>query len=911
MPDRNPLQRLADYGQSVWNDNLSREMITSGELKRLIAEDGVVGITSNPTIFDQAISQSNDYDEQIKELIARGRNVNEIYDALTVKDIQDACDILRPVHEATRGVDGMVSLEVSPFLAHNTGRTLSEARRLNALVNRPNVMIKIPGTQEGIPAIEQALYEGININITLLFSLDAYRQVMESYLRAMERRVNEGKPVDSITSVASFFVSRVDSEVDKRLQAIIDENPQSDRAKTAKAIMGRVAIANARLAYQEFKKVFNSDRFAQLAGFGVRIQRPLWASTSTKNPDYSDTLYIDELIGPNTVQTMAPASIEAFRDHGTVSATVEQDVDVASDTIETMESLGIAYQDVIDVLVREGVEKFADSFRSLLNSLERVCERLGNEMHHERTTRLAAVAEAAEGQLAALRSERAAKRLRDHDSTFWHGDTAKIHDRLGWLTSVDEMLAAAESGVFDRLSEDTNRRGYQRAMLLGMGGSSLAPEVMAAILPAASGYPVLEVLDTTNPDAVSAVLARAGDERTLFIVSSKSGTTIETRALFHFFLDQRDGNADDFIVVTDPGSPLEVEARERGCWKVFTNRPDIGGRYSALSYFGLVPATVAGIDVKPLLKSAAELIPVHNEAHPGVWIGAALAGAHQSGRDKLTILADDPWDAFGDWLEQLIAESTGKQGVGILPVVREKEFDPSRYGNDRIFVHIGASDSPTGSLVRDIEAAGHPVIQQHPDLGELFITWEIATAIAGHGLGINPFDEPNVQEAKDATNAVLAGSKRFDGAATPASKALDSILNAASSGDYVAILAFVNPTDKHRVALDQLRQAVGERTGLATTVGIGPRYLHSTGQLHKGGATNGVFLQLVQHPTAELDIPGESFSFSDLFHAQADGDAIALQQHGRPFWRIDVDASLEDTIAAMTETLRAAQVNAD
>lgn len=376
MTNTNPLRQLADFGQSVWVDNLSREMIENGELQRLIDEDGVVGITSNPTIFDTAISNSDDYEGQMRELVAAGRSPMEVLDGLMVKDIQDACDILRPVFDATAGRDGVVSIEVSPFHAHNTEETIAEARRLNRLVNRPNVMVKIPGTPEGIPAIEQTLYEGININITLLFSIDAYRQVMNAYLNAMERRAAEGKPVADIISVASFFVSRVDSEVDKRLHAIIDQDPDSERAATARALLGQVAIANARLAYQEFKKVFNSDRFAQLAGMGVPIQRPLWASTSTKNPDYSDTLYIDELIGPDTVNTMTRDSIDAFLDHGTLERTVDKDIDRATQVINDLAAVGINYSDVNNTLVSEGVTKFADSFRSLLNALKEEAEQV-------------------------------------------------------------------------------------------------------------------------------------------------------------------------------------------------------------------------------------------------------------------------------------------------------------------------------------------------------------------------------------------------------------------------------------------------------------------------------------------------------------------------------------------------------
>ena len=914
MTTKNPLQRLADFGQSVWNDNLSRRLITSGELQSLIDNDGVVGITSNPTIFDAAISKSNDYEDQIRELVQAGRSAEEIAEALMITDIQNACDILRPVYEATNGVDGVVSLEVSPLLAHNTEETLSEARRLYRLVERENVMIKIPGTEAGIPAIEQALYEGININITLLFSLDAYRAVMEAYLRAMERRLADGKPLDNVLSVASFFVSRVDTEVDKRLQAIIDREPDSERAKTARALLGQVAIANARLAYQEFKKVFGSQRFAELAGHGARIQRPLWASTSTKNPDYSDTLYVDELIGPNTVQTLAPASIEAFRDHGTVALTIEKDVDVAADVIREMEALGIAYDDVIDVLVREGVEKFADSHHSLMDSVKREVERIAGELRAERASALGELAEPTARQQDELGKADAVAALRDLNGSFWSEDAAaarEIGSWLGWLLSPLEMLDYAELGGFDHLAAEVDRRGYQRVVLLGMGGSSLAPEVMAATLPAREGAPQLSVLDSTHPDTIARVAERMADERTLFIVSSKSGTTIETATLFEYFLGQKGGNPDDFIVITDPGTTLEVSARRMGVWKVYTNRPDIGGRFSALSYFGLVPAAAAGIDVRKLLRDATSVLPVHDVDHPGIVLGAALAAAREAGRDKLTLITSPAWAPFGDWLEQLIAESTGKHGTGIIPVARERLRDPGEYGRDRFFAVIDSGDADVTRLRQALIDAGQPVISFPARLGQLFLIWEIATAIVGQRLGINPFDQPNVQEAKDQTNRVLREGVSEPIEALDPAAAVQQALALTRQGEYIAIQAFVDANEEVRAGLDELRETLASATGAATTLGIGPRFLHSTGQLHKGGPQTGVFLQVVQEPGRDLEIPGRGFGFKRLFSAQADGDYLALKAKNLRVLRVNLGPDAAAALKQMAGAASGAAVAAD
>lgn len=912
MTNKNPLQHLADFGQSVWIDNLSRAMIESGELQDLIDNDGVVGITSNPTIFDTAISQSDDYEDQMRELIREGRAPGEIQDALMVKDIQDASDILRPVHEATDGLDGVVSLEVSPLLAHETEKTISEARRLYRMVNRPNVMIKIPGTPEGIPAIEQALYEGINVNITLLFSLQAYRDVMEAYLSAMERRVAEDKPVHDIVSVASFFVSRVDSEVDSRLEAIVENETDNERAATARALMGQVAIANARLAYQEFKKVFNSSRFGELAGHGVRIQRPLWASTSTKNPDYPDTLYVDELIGPNTVQTLAPASIEAFRERGTVKLTVEKDIDVAKDAIETMESLGIAYDDVIDVLISEGVEKFADSFNSLSESGKSEVKRITEEIRAERREQLADLVDAYNDALKSLESSGVVDALRNGDGHFWSDDdktAQEIDGLLGWLHTVPEMQRVATANQFRSLAADVDRRGYDRLVLLGMGGSSLAPEVMAHTVDAAEGYPQLTVLDSTHPDAIRRVSDRMDYERTVFVVSSKSGTTVETATLFDYFLERNDGIADDFIVITDPGTPLEAKARNLGVWKVFTNRHDIGGRFSALSYFGLVPAAAAGIDVAKLLDEAAAVLPVHDTDHPGIDLGAALAVATGAGKNKLTLLSSDKWSAFGSWLEQLIAESTGKQGTGIVPVVDERPRAVSDYGDDRFFAVIEDGDTATSELANALRQAGRPVVSVPANLGQLFMTWEIATAVAGKLLDINPFDQPNVQAAKDQTNRILAGESATEIESLGQPDAVRQVLDEATRGTYIAIQAFVDPSEEMQAALASLRDAMAESSPAPVTVGIGPRFLHSSGQLHKGGPKQGIFLQIYQEPDGDIQIPGKEFGFQRLFAAQADGDYQALA--GRDLRVVRTTVSSAEDVSRMARAAAGTGVAAD
>ena len=366
----NPLQQLKNYGQSVWYDNIDRTQLISGDFQRLLDEDGVVGVTANPTIFQKSISHSSAYDEQITHLIAEGKGTGEIYEALIIQDIRTVADLLRPIYDRTNMLDGYVSLEVSPDLAHDTDATIAEVRRFWKLVDRPNLLIKIPATPEGIPAIQAALSEGINVNITLIFSIKAYRDVTEAYLSALEERNVGGKDISHIASVASFFVSRVDTLVDKLLDDKIKATSDSAEQQKLHMLQGKAAIANARLVYQDFKKIFGSPRFETLKHSGARVQRPLWASTSTKNPAYRDVLYAEELIGPDTVDTMPLETIENFKDHGRVALTIENNIPQAKAELEMLETVGIHYDAVTQQLLDEGVQKFADSFHQLFQGIE-------------------------------------------------------------------------------------------------------------------------------------------------------------------------------------------------------------------------------------------------------------------------------------------------------------------------------------------------------------------------------------------------------------------------------------------------------------------------------------------------------------------------------------------------------------
>ena len=864
------LARITGLGTSIWLDQIRLNLIESGELERLVKYESLRGVTSNPAILEKAILGSDDYDELIAQDAEKGLDARAIYEHLAVKTVQDACDVLRTVYDESNGADGFVSIEVEPDIAFDTDKTIESARHYWKAVDRPNVMIKIPGTPEGEPAIEQMTYEGVNVNVTLLFSVNAYARVADAYIRGLERRRDEGKDM-SPQSVASFFVSRVDTEVDKRLDAMGN-----------KELHGIAAVANARAAYDRFLDIFAGERWQRLADAGANVQRPLWASTGTKNPAYPETKYVDTLVGPHTVNTMPLATLNAAGEQSEVGgATVEGD---AQPELDALREAGIDLDDVTDKLLRDGVELFIVPFEKLLAGIEsaREAAKLGRPKTFD-TSIPDALEEPLAKRLEQARSEDVARRVWHKDESLWGGPgVPEIGNRLGWLTIAQRMLD--QCGSLTTFADEVRADGMQSVILCGMGGSSLAPEVLRLSFEKGGGGLDLYVLDSTDPGAIKAVEDQVDLERTLFLISSKSGGTIETLSQYKYFRSKVE-NPRNFVAITDPGSSLEKLAGDEGFRRVFLNDPDIGGRYSALSYFGLVPAALMGIDVKALLDKArvAEENCSQFPMNSGLWLGVAMGELALQGRDKLTFVVDEPISSFGVWVEQLIAESTGKHGKGVLPVADEPLGTPDMYGDDRVLVHLQAEG---GADLAQFIAAGVPVLtlkaEGPEDLGRIFFYSEFATAVAGWVLGINAFDQPNVQEAKDATAKVLE-----EGVEDWQSESLD--LAGVAPPNYVAIQGFVQPSDEFDEAVVELRRAIRDTTKATTTFGYGPRYLHSTGQFHKGGPATGVFIQLVHDGDDDIEIPGAGYSFKTLKNAQALGDYRTLLAHNLPVTRIRLE----------------------
>jgi transaldolase / glucose-6-phosphate isomerase len=949
----NPLKDLQKYGQSIWLDNIRRHLITSGELQRLIDEDGLRGITSNPAIFEKAIDGSTDYADFLQSLEAKtDLDAKARFELLAIRDIQDAADLLRPVYLATKKRDGYVSLEVSPYLARDTQGTLEEARRLWKSVGRDNVMIKVPGTVEGIPAFQQLISEGININVTLLFAQEVYEKVAAAYIAGLEKLAASGGDISRVASVASFFISRIDTLVDSIAADKLKSASDPKQKDLLNSIMGKIAIANGKLTYQAYQKIFSGPRWQALAAKGAQTQRVLWASTSTKNPKYRDVIYVEELIGKDTVNTLPPATVDAFREHGQLRESLTEDISAAKQTMDNLAKAGISMKEVTDKLTDDGVKLFADAFDKLLAAVEKSSKRAITPQISRQTYSLPQPLSAAvKSAVNDWRANGKVRRLWQRDASLWTATDEA--DWLGWLAITEEQLAQLD--ILRKAADDAKKGGFSDILLLGMGGSSLCPEVLAMTFGKISGFPALHVLDSTDPAQLQATEKKINLGKTLFVVSSKSGSTLEPNIFKQYFFERArqvlgaDKAGSHFIAITDPGSKMEQVAKADGFRHIFYGKPSIGGRYSALSNFGMVPASVMGLDVDGFLNRTEEMVQacassVAVEENPGVMLGIVLGTAARLGQDKLTIIASPGISDLGAWLEQLLAESTGKQGKGIIPVDREPLGAPELYSKDRLFAYLrleSAPDADQDTGVAALEKAGLAVIRfainESNNLGQEFFRWEIATAVAGSILGINAFNQPDVEASKVATRSLTSeyektgslpeekalldenGLKLFTDAANAAELTrlagsdislngyLKAHLSRLHDGDYFALLAYIEMSRPHEDVLQSLRQAVRDRRKVATCLGFGPRFLHSTGQAYKGGPNSGVFLQITCEDASDVPVPGQKYTFGVVKAAQARGDFQVLAERQRRALRVHlsgaVDSGLEKLAAAFRQAL--------
>ena len=958
------MAKISDYnklGQSIWSDYLRRSFIDSGEFQRLI-DLGVSGVTSNPTIFEKAISGGKDYDSDLKRLAEERRSTREIYESLALEDISQAATLLKPVFDSRNGEDGFVSIEVDPEQANDTKGMIDEGLRFFRTLNRPNVMIKIPATEAGFPAIRALTARGVNVNVTLIFSLKQYQSAAEAYISGLEEFAASGGDLHGVSSVASFFVSRVDTKVDDALE--------KKGGGQGEDLKGKIGIANAKIAYSKFHEIFSGPRWDALRTRGAKIQRVLWASTSTKNPAYPDTMYVDNLVGRDTINTLPPNTIQALLDHGRAQNTLESGVDEARKQIKKLSEIGIDFEKITNELEEEGIKKFSKSLDSLFEKIEQKRERLRSEPHLEPRIRPASYQSQIDSALNRLSSDLIVRRIWNRDHTVWKSEPREISNRLGWLDSpgiMEENLGRIEEFV-----DSVRASGYTQALLLGMGGSSLAPSTFAKTFGTREGgFLELSVLDSTNPGEIESKLKGLDLGKALFIVSSKSGKTVETLSLFRFFynkelefirsqsssnekagIDEKRLVGEHFVAITDAGSPLDSLAREHSFRSRFLNDPNIGGRYSALSYYGLVPAALLGVDLRRLLDDALTMASsceswVDIKDNPGVWLGAIMGEFASDGRNKLTLVASEEIESFCDWVEQLIAESTGKEGRGILPVVREELTTPENYSNDRVFVYIQLrkeeDEGKRAELLSKLESSGFPVfrlrLRDPYEMGGQFFQWEFATAVAGHIIGINPFDQPDVESSKELARKMVStyqekgtfppespslvtkdlrifgGGVRAGGGDDPGRALFEFIETSKKDGSYISLQAYLQSSRETDILLQGLRTALRDHFKLATTLGYGPRFLHSTGQEHKGDSGSGIFIQFTSEGKGEADLPipdkagspESSLSFGTLTFAEALGDRKTLEDRGRKVIRIDLGTNIEGALKSLTAKIPASK----
>src|SRR6266511_968247 len=621
----NTIEKLTSFGQSLWLDNIQRKQLENGELKAMIERGDIRGMTSNPTIFNHAISKTKDYDAALKSMSWAGWDAEKIFWQLAIEDIRVACDLFSPLYEETNGGDGFVSLEVSPYIANDTEATIAQVEQLWARVRRPNLMVKIPATKAGIPAIRKAISVGVNVNVTLIFSLQRYAEVIEAYLSGLEDHLAAGHSIQHIASVASFFVSRVDTKIDPKLP---EDSP----------LRGKAAIANAKLAYDEYEKTFSTHRWENLKIKGARVQRPLWASTSTKNPAYPDTIYVDNLIGPETVNTVPPQTLQAVRDHAKIEITLTRDLDQAKEAINELEASGISMDVMTQELEEEGVKSFADAFTQLLKTID--------ERRISAVSSLGPIADPVAKRIAQLEADAVPSRLWKHDPTLWATDPegqAEVKKRMGWMDSPAKARALIPA--YKAFADEIHKEGIHRVLVLGMGGSSLTAEVLSSLQAAAKMEAPLSlaILDSTDPEQVSLTSGDFPPDKSLYIVASKSGGTAEVMAAFDYFWKLSNGDGTRFVATTDPGTSLEALARKNNFRKIFSSDESVGGRFSALTDFGMVPAALMNLDLERFIgqsewmrSQCAESIPPAR--NPGLVLGAAIGESALEGRDKLTIL---------------------------------------------------------------------------------------------------------------------------------------------------------------------------------------------------------------------------------------------------------------------------------
>lgn len=929
-----PLHDLERHGQVVWISYLRRNLLAAGHLQRLIEDYAVSGINFDAELFAHAVARGPEYRESVAKLKARGLSPVEILEELLIEDVALASAALRRARPADLG--GWVAVTV-PLRYRTSVTAITEwARRLEEAAESRRVLVKLPASAVGLRAVEGTVAAGHSVYVDRIFGLEQLDQALDAHARGLALRAAAGEPLASARLVLAMNLVRIDVAVDELLR---DRRREvTGERDMIESLHGRAAIALGKLAWRRLREWDGDTRQAELVAKGAPPPWLAWEGTRTLSPARRDVEYLEELIGPRTIAVVSRLALGAFRDHGETAGTVTRQHSEAQEIVDDLRAVGIDLDELAAGLQEAALAARETSGRDLETAVA----------SQSSTSALVVEAGGLTDRCGELEREAEriglVRRLWDRDPTLWPAgvaDPARIRDRLGWLALPEAMTEEALPVLGARPPAGDSAI---RIVLLGMGGSSLGAETCRV----AFGRRGFVVLDTTVPGGVAAVAARADTGGAIFVVASKSGTTVETLALADFFWERADDErpGDRWVAITDPGTPLHEMARRRDFQRIWLNPPDVGGRYSILSYFGLVPMALMGIDIGRILASASQMAvlsgaEVKAADNPAVQLGVLLAAALQEGRDKLTVLTSPSLNGLSDWIEQLVAESTGKDGRGLVPVSQEPLGAPDAYGADRTFVQLrlagDAEDEPQATLLAAMEAQGAPVVRieldDPHDLGGEFLRWELAVAMAGALVGFDPFDEPDVAGAKRRTAELLDVATRgeplqkeapiaesawvslfgdperlgIDGDAPWTPEAvLEALLARAKPPHYLAIQGFLAPDEPTWHALQGLRALVRDRTGAAATVGWGPRFLHSTGQLHKGGGDRALVLQITAEVSGDLPIPGREYTFGTLAAAQALADFRALSERGRAIVRVHLRRSTEAGLASLLEAVRRA-----
>ncbi len=935
--DENPLWRLRDHGQSVWLSYLRRRLLDGGDLQHLIEARALSGIESDLEFLCGALARGNEYGASLRRPMDEGVDVDTIGEHLLAEEARAAAEVLTPLYEQSSGREGFVSIDVVSGRPDDPQSTSAAIHRAVGLIEHPNIMFKVLATDSGFAVLEAMTAEGYHIHVGPLFSVPSVRQAVRAFAGGLRRRTEAGGAAD-VTSAISFGLAPLDIAVDDLLGDLIRDSAHDTSRE--ESLVGSIAVATAKVVCREQRELLQRELGSEVAAPSSPLQRIIWTNTATKNPRFGEFHYIEDLVGPDSGLSLSRSSLEAFHQRGVVAATLGRSVDEATEILAELADVGIDLEDLGRRLEQRANDKLAAARDRFVSTVGRACEALGaNEPTASRVTlgggRWWGAVEEIPAELLPVEVlddlEELVPRLWCKDPSLWSDEPAEqelIYNRLGWIDLIEPMsFESLPAGRFASRMVDAD---IEDIVVLGMGGSSLCAEVFRDVF----GIDNVWVLASTIPRVVKRIAEHVDPARTLVVVSSKSGTTLETRVLadyFYFYAlatPMLETAGERFVAVTDPGTPLEQAAHERDFQGLWLTPPDVGGRFSAFTHFGVLPMALMELDAGAILESAQRMaascaaeVPV--SLNPAALLGVALHEGFRTGRDKLTFLCDEGLAPFAAWAEQLVAESLGKDGVGLVPIVGEPAGDSGDYGDDRLFVGMELGPEPDARLQRLLDqlAPDHPVMRFHLDdrneIGAELFRWQLGTAVAGALLEINPFDEPDVEASKqrtieildaagDASAAAPAPVDVGDGwavfadlerdaelAARHEGEGLASWLNAhlgrAAVPDYVGLQIFLAADSETRDKLDDIRWILRERLGVATSLGWGPGYLHSTGQLHKGGPDIGVFLLATATDPEDLECPGFDYSFGRLARAQALGDLRALQERGRRVLHLHLD----------------------